>query len=129
MDPLGLDFTNSSSKTLCVMKDTVWRKIPPGVKLIGDVDAVAAPKGQIFNEPPKSHRVYKWIDCYNGIARDARGGFISIGIVRRTSDELSDLPITRETWCRCMSYESWLKKQRETGGPVSDFGDPPADCP
>ena len=62
--------------------------------------------GQIFNEPPKSHRVYKWIDCYNGVAKNAPGGFISLEIGRRTSDELSDLPITRETWCRCMSYES-----------------------
>jgi RHS repeat-associated protein len=29
VDPLGLDFTNSSSKTLCVMKDALWRRSLP----------------------------------------------------------------------------------------------------
>jgi hypothetical protein len=48
VDPLGLDFINHASKPVCAIKDGAWRVIGPGVRLIGDVDAIAAPKGPVL---------------------------------------------------------------------------------
>jgi RHS repeat-associated protein len=129
VDPLGLDFINRSSRSVCAIKDGAWRVIGPGVRLIGDVDAVAAPKGQFFSVPPKKHRVYKWIDCYNLEMRGGPSALVSINLIRRTSSELDALPAAREFWCRCMPYSRWESEQRSRGGPVADFGDPPPECP
>ena len=151
VDPKGLDFTNRSSHRLCYIKDNEWATATPGETVPGDVDAVAAPKGNEWDpqgqshprgphyfRAPKLHRVFKWVDCYHGIASDLSNGRIQITIKVKPEfaepefEAIGRYPANTEqkTFRECLCAISPRAVQiARGGGPNSDFGEPPAFCP